>query len=334
MSIKRVAAAAEVSVSTASRALNGTGRISQRTRERVIEVARELNYHPNELARQLKGGISSTLAVVVPEITNPFFPRLVQGIQEVADASGYVVILAQAGETRQSTIDAVSALLARQVAGVIVADDHCEPAALAEVLGSVPLVTVDRQLDLVHRGVASDHRAGARTATEHLIELGHCRIAHIAGRQTIDVARERYRGYVDALEAHGIEVDASLVVEADFEERAGSEAAKELLGRVEFSAVFAANDLLAIGAMGAFRERNIRIPEDVSIVGFDDIPFVEYVAPGLTTVRQEAAQLGRLAAKAIIDGPADAQGQRALLSVELIVRGTTAAWNVEEEDHA
>lgn len=332
MSIKQLADAAGVSVSTASRALNGTGRVSERTREHVIEVARELNYHPNELARQLKGGTSSTLAVVVPDITNPFFPRLVQGIQEVADASGYVVILAQAGETQQSTLDAISALLARQVAGVIVADDHCEPAALAEVLGSVPLVTVDRQLDLVNRGVASDHRAGARTATEHLIELGHKRIAHIAGRQSIDVARERYRGYVDALESHGIEVDSSLMVEADFEERAGVEAAKELLSRGWFSALFAANDLLAIGAMGALREQNKRIPEDVSIVGFDDIPFVEYVTPGLTTVRQEAAQLGRLAAKAIIDGPADTTAQRALLPVDLIVRGTTAAWNMKEED--
>lgn len=326
MGIREVAESANVSVTTASRALNGTGRISAATRAKVRSVANELGYQPNELARQLKEGTSSTVGVLVPDITNPFFPELVRGIQEVADGRGHVLLLAPTKGDPSDTAKALRQMRSRHVAGIVIVDDCLDDNSLVQELGDLRFVALDRKLNTPNcTWVASDHLAGGRLATEHLIALGHKRIVHVAGPQRIGVARERLAGYRQALEAADLAVEDDLVVVADFTEDAGYHAVLELLKRnVPFTAIFAVDDLAAIGAMRALDEHQLHVPDDISIVGFDDIHLASYIRPGLTTVRQQITELGRVAAELLLDGNSPAGGRSKILPVNVVTRGTTA----------
>ncbi len=324
MGIREVALAAHVSVTTASRALNGTGRISPLTRERVRAVADQLGYRPNELARQLKEGTSYSIGVLVPDITNPFFPELARGVQEVADKHGAVLLLTSTGGEPGRTAEAIAQLRARQVAGAVVVEDRLDDDRLARALAGLRFVALDRRLDQHGAAsVSSDHRAGGRLAVEHLLELGHRRIAHVAGPQHVTVARERLAGYRDALIDAGTSPDPALVIEADFHEDAGYRAAQELVDRgTELTAIFAVNDLAAIGVMRALDERGISVPAQVSVIGFDDIHLASYFSPGLSTVHQQIAELGRLAAELLLEPGAG--GSSRVLPVEVVPRGSTA----------
>ncbi|GAB3250616.1 LacI family DNA-binding transcriptional regulator [Arthrobacter pigmenti] len=326
MGIREVADMANVSVTTASRALNGTGRIAAGTRTRVKKVADELGYQPNEVARQLKEGMSSTLGVLVPDITNPFFPELVHGIQEVAEENGHVLLLAPTNGEPTGIAKALRQMHSRQVAGVVIVDDCLDDSALAKELDGLKYVALDRKLHLSQSTwVSSDHLGGAQMAAEHLIGLGHRRIVHIAGPQGIGVARERLAGFRQALELADIPLDDELVFYADFTEDAGYQAALGLLERdICFTAVFAVADLAAIGAMRAFDEHHLDVPKDISVVGFDDIHLASYVRPGLTTVKQQIAELGRVAAGLLLDSDPGTEGRSRTLPVEVVTRGTTA----------
>ncbi|GAB3523599.1 LacI family DNA-binding transcriptional regulator [Arthrobacter monumenti] len=326
MGIREVAESANVSVTTASRALNGTGRIASATRAKVRQVANELGYQPNEVARQLKEGTSSTVGVLVPDITNPFFPELVRGIQEVADKHGHVLLLAPTNGEPAGTAKALRQMRSRHVAGIVIVDDCLDDNALVQELGGLRFVALDRKLNTPDcTWVASDHLAGGRLATEHLIALGHERIVHVAGEQRVGVARDRLDGYRQALAAADLPVDDDLVVAADFTEDAGYQAVLRLLNRdVHFTAIFAVDDLAAIGAMRALDEHRLHVPDDVSVVGFDDIHLASYVRPGLTTVRQQITELGRVAAELLLDDDAGTNGRSRTLPVSVVTRGTTA----------
>ncbi|MGO1172736.1 MAG: LacI family DNA-binding transcriptional regulator [Actinomycetaceae bacterium] len=322
--IREVARAAHVSVTTASRALNGTGRVAETTRARVRAVADELGYRPNELARQLKRGKSSSLGIVVPDITNPFFSELAQGVQEAAARYDSVLLLTATGADPGRTAEAIAQMRARHVAGVVLVEDRLDDDRLVAALNGMRFVALDRELDQ-HRAttVTSDHRAGGRLAVQHLVDLGHRRIAHISGRPEIAVARERATGYQEGLAAAGLEVDPSLVVEADFEEEAGYQGTLRLLDRgTDATAIFAVNDLAAIGAVRALDERGLVVPRDISVVGFDDIHLASYVRPGLTTIHQQIDELGRQAAELLLDE--DKEGRSRMLDVHVVTRGTTA----------
>lgn len=328
--IHDVARAAGVSISTVSRALNGGGRISRRTRQQVIEIAGALGYHPNDLARSLLAKSTQTIAILVPDITNPFFPELVMGIETLAGERGHLVLLCNSAHDEAKAWNDLAALRRKQVDGIILVGAGLSPERLAAVTSGVPVVTVDREVPLAAASVVqSDHRGGARLGTEHLLAAGHRRIAHVAGTPGLTVTAARRRGYQDALSSAGVPVDPEIIVHGDFLEKGGYAATRELLRRgVDFTAIFAANDLTAIGALAALEEHHRAVPADVSVVGFDDIQLASYIRPRLTTVRQEVFRLGTRAAEILIDrlGTAGAGAPvQETLPVSLVVRESTAA---------
>lgn len=329
ITIHDVARAAGVSITTVSRALNGTGRISRITRNRVLHFAQDLGYQPNELARSLVAKSTQTIAVIVPDITNPFFPELIKGIETIASARGHLVLLCDSADDPMKAWADLAALRRKQVDGVILAGVRLDGDRLAAVTAGWPVVTVDREVQLPSASVVqSDHRTGATMATQHLLDLGHRRIAHLGGTPGLMVTEARRSGYVEALAHAGIDLDDSLVVPSGFLEKDGYEAANELIRRdVDFTAVFAANDLSAIGALAALEEQGLRVPSEVSVVGFDDIRLSSYIRPRLTTVRQDIFQLGARAAEILIDqftSDTAVGVLQEIMPVDLVVRESTA----------
>ena len=326
MTIKDVAEAAGVSITTASRALSGRGRVSESTRLKTLEVAAQLGYEPNELARQLRGGSSSTIALLVPDITNPFFPELIKGAQGVANRNNHVLLLGQTNDDLNTTTRLVNQMRRRNVDGIGIVGGHLLDDQLVEQLAGLKLVVIDRLNDVPGAAiVGSDQLRGGQIATEHLIALGHENIAFIGGPKDLDVASQRARGFNLAMLDADLTPEARLEVSGDFTEASGRRAMTSLLARrVHFTAVFAANDLMAIGAMQALDSAGLSVPDDVSVVGFDDIHLAEYVRPGLTTVHQQIELLGQRAAELLIESAdEDIAGSRHELDVELIARGST-----------
>jgi LacI family transcriptional regulator len=329
MTIHDVARAAGVSTSTVSRALTGTGRVSTATRQRVVEIAEAMGYQPNDLARSLLAKRTQTIAVIVPDITNPFFPELVMGIETVATARGHLVLLCNSA-SEATTWQDLAALRRKQVDGIILIGARLSPDRLATATAGIPVVTVDREVPLAGASVVqSAHRAGALAATEHLLGLGHRAIAHVTGPAWLNVARLRRLGYQDALAAAGLAADERLIVEGDFLEAGGYAAACELIRRgTEFTAVFATNDLMAIGVLAALEEHGRPVPGQVSVIGFDDIHLASYIRPRLTTVRQHILELGKRAAEILIDRLGSTGTEppaQETMPVELVIRESTAA---------
>ena len=329
VTIRDVATDTGVSVATVSRALSGNGAVGRATRERIAEAAARLGYQPNDLARSLHGGATGTIAVLVPDITNPFFPELVAGIQAVANERDNLLLLCQTGEDPATAGRELRHLRRKRVDGVVLVGGLSPDDNLASAVEGLAVVTVDRDTGLPgHWSVRADHRAGGRIAAEHLVELGHERIAHIAGPQHLSVARERLAGYREALAASGIEPDDALVVEGDFGEVGGHTALRTLLRRRrEFSAVFCSNDLAAVGALRALDEAGFSVPDDVSLVGFDDIHLAGYLRPALTTVRQPIHELGRRAATLLLEHAVSGEGERhEVLEVSLVRRDSARSF--------
>lgn len=327
VTIRDVAAEAGVSITTVSRALNESGRVGLATRDRVLSAARRLGYEPNDLARSLHGKSTGTIAVLVPDITNPFFPELVKGVQEVATERGRLLLLCQTGGDTGTAVQEVLHLRRKRVDGVVLVGGLAGGEEISAALAGLPVVTVDRDIAVDGAWVVrSDHRRGGRLATEHLIELGHEHIAHIRGPAELSVATDRHDGYRQALEEAGLPYDASLVVEGDFLEESGYDGLRTLRRRRRFfSAVFCGNDLMAIGALRALEDVGLSVPEEVGVVGFDDIHLASYLRPGLTTVHQPVQELGRRAAALLIEGAMDGEEPTSeVLDVRIVRRQTTA----------
>jgi LacI family transcriptional regulator, galactose operon repressor len=326
VTVHDVARRAGVSIATVSRALNGRGRISEQTREHVLGVVRELGYLPNDLARGLVGMATQTIALLLPDITNPYFPELVKGVQTVADERGHLLLLCHnAGDERKAVAD-VEMLRRKKVDGLLlVAGALGRSHALAEATKGIPTVAMDRSVPCLPADLVTvDHRRGARLATEHLVELGHRHIAHLSGPPNVTSSRERRAGWRQAMRKAGLA--PTLVEEGDFSEDSGYAAARRLLdSEADCTAVFAANDLSAIGLLRAFTEAGIRVPRDVSVVGFDGIHLTRYTTPRLTTVAQPIYELGRTAAELLLDRHDPQQEQRTVvLGTTLEVRESTA----------
>lgn len=326
VTVHDVARRAGVSIATVSRALNGRGRISEQTRENVLDVVRELGYLPNDLARGLVGMATQTIALLLPDITNPYFPELVKGVQTVADERGHLLLLCNNADDERKTVADVEMLRRKKVDGILLvpgalASSH----ALAEATKGIPVVVIDRRIPGQHADLVTvDHRCGARQATEHLIELGHHRIAHLSGPRNVISARERRTGWRQAMRKHNLPTDS--VQTGDFTEEGGYAGARRLLdSEADFTAVFAANDLSAIGLLRAFTEAGVRVPRDVSVIGFDGIRLATYTTPALTTVVQPIYQLGRAAAELLLDRiEAPQEPRTVVLDTTLEVRDSTA----------
>ena len=303
VTLEHVAREAGVSPSTVSRILNGTASVSSAKQAAVDEAIRRLRFRPNPVARGLAGGRTLSVGVLTQTISSPFYGEALHGIEDRLEQAGYIPLFVSGHWREADERKAMEALLSRRVDGLIVLAGRMPNADLESVSRTVPLVVVGR--DVAGPGLFSlnfDNRAGGLVATRHLIECGHTRIAFIAGDMAHQDALERQAGYREALEAAGLNFDPALVMPGDFTEAGGLMAVNRLLeSRLPFTAIFAANDQTAIGAALGLYRKNVRVPDDVSLVGFDDLAPARYSIPPLTTVRQSVYEMGSQAANAMLD---------------------------------
>lgn len=330
-----VARQAGVSVATVSSVLNNTGRVSEGTRQRVLEVARDLGYVANLSARSLKGGRTGVLGMVVNDLASPVFAEIARGASMAARNIGLDLMLYTTSVTAQRERERVIGTVSSLCDGVLIvvsgdSDDYIRaleqprfPAVLVNYLGETPLTTV-----------GADNYWGARQATEHLAHLGHRRIGFITGASGSGQGPERLRGFLDALAAHGLPGGEDLIRTGDFTRPRGFAATRELLALPERpTAIFAANDESAFGAMDAAKDHGLRIPNDLSIVGFDDVPAAAVVHPALTTVRHPFLDIGATAVRLLQEAQqgGGASGQRVELMSELVVRHSTGPVGQEHQ---
>ncbi len=305
ITIEDIARQAGVSTSTVSRVLNDTKPVSADKRALVLTAVQQLQYRPNAVAQGLARGRSMTVGVLIQDISSPFFANMVSGIEQGLDPAGYRPMLTTTHwreDTKTDEVGSLQLLLERRVDGVLVLGGHIPDADLRAVAAQMPLVMVARWVqDLEPQCVYLDNRGGAYRATRYLIGLGHTRIAHIKGTTGHPDATDRLAGYCLALTEAGIPVDERLIVEGRFTEESGLTGVEELLMRGErFTAVFAANDQSAYGVMLGLFNHGYRIPNDVSLVGFDDQFLSAYTLPPLTTVRQPSLEMGKVAAEGLL----------------------------------
>ena len=332
VTLRDVAADAGVHPATASRALNPATRplVNDETARRVVEAAERLGYRPNPIARGLKTNRSYTIGVVVPDLRNPLFPPIARGIEERLEPSGYTSVLANTDNAHEREKLSFEALRARQVDGIITGTARRRHPLLRELADTgMPVVQVNRRMDDDDvPSVVADDRGGIVQAVEHLVGLGHTRIAHVAGSLEVSTGLHRYEGFLEAMAAHGLPVEPSLVPTAlNYSEAEGTRLTREVLAAdASFTAILAGNDLMALGCIDALREAGLRCPEDVSVVGFNDMDWSDRFSPPLTTVRVPHHDLGIRAADLMLARLADPAGEaeHLLLDVELVVRGSTA----------
>ena len=328
--VQDVARHAGVSVATVSYVLNGTRFVSAGLRERVLAAVRELHYEPNAAARTLRSNRSHTLGLILPDLRNPFFTEVVRGVEDVAEAQGYTVLLANSDEDPQREATHLRVLRAKHVDALIVAPAGSPYPELEQLVEArFPLVLLDRDLaGLGAPAVMLDNRAAARAAVDHLIRLGHQRVGMIAGRPPISSTVDRQRGYRRALDQAGLPFDEQLVATGGSTIDGGAAAASNLLELPSPpTAIFAANNLMTIGAVMAIEQHGLTIPGDVALVGFDDLPWADVFRPRLTTVAQPLYELGRSAAELVLNqlSGADHRPRRVLLPGTLVVRDSSGA---------
>lgn len=325
VTLEMVAAAAGVSPSTVSRILNGTAVVSAEKKAAVDEAIARLGFVPNPMARGLAGGRSFSIGVVTQAIDSPFYGGALRGIEEALGAAGYSPLFASGHWSSAQETRCIEMLRARRVDGIIVLSGRLSDAALGACARQLPVVVTGRRLQAP--GLYSlhfDNFEGARLAMQHLLDLGHKRIAFISGDARYPDAKERQRGYRAAIEAAGLAFDPQLVVAGDYTEESGHAALERLLdSRAGFSAVFAANDQMAFGATLALHRRGMRVPGDVSLVGYDDLKTALYSIPPLSTVHHPVYELGQMAAKAMLQLLAGQEPTAELAAPRLIVREST-----------
>jgi LacI family transcriptional regulator len=332
VTLKDLAKRANVHPSTISRVANHDPglRIATDTRLRIEALLRETGYRPNGIARGLKLRQTNVLAVVIPDVTNPFFAALFRGVEDAATPRGFNVLLCNTDGLPERQRSHLLSLQARRVDGVILASSFLKDPGVHELRRQkAPYVLVNRFSDEGEDPfVGSDDLLGGRLATEHLLELGHTRIGHLAGNPVVSTGVLRRRGYLAAHALAGLPADPRLVVEAGYTEEGGIEAARRLLTLDDPpTAVFAVTDLVALGAAGVARDLGLRIPEELAIVGYNDIPLASRVSPGLTTMHVPIQEFGSVAVRLLMEQlESDAAGgRRVRFTPELVVRESTVA---------
>jgi DNA-binding LacI/PurR family transcriptional regulator len=327
VTVRQVASHAGVSTATVSRALAGSTGVAEGLRRRVLDAAATLNYRPNRAARSLRARRSLTVGVVIPDIQNFFFTGILRGLEHVLQGGGYAFLLGNSDGRADRERLYIETLREEGVAGLIIVPTQSEPHEYRDLQAAgVPLVTLDRSAN----GLSVDHvtvtnREGVRDAVRHLIALGHERIGFVGGPEHLDVAQDRLAGYEEALTVAAIPVDRSLIQSSDFQQSGGRAATVALL-RLPRSptALFVANNLMTLGAFEALHERQLRIPDDVAVVSFDDMPWATSLHPPLTAVAQPTFELGVTAAQLLLDRfrEPDRPFRRVVLETQLIVRGS------------
>lgn len=330
--IKDVAQRAGVHPSTVSRVLNPATRsmVSATLAEEILRIAAELGYRRNPLASGLRTRKTYTVGIIIPDLTNPVFPPIVRGVERALDAQGYIAILADSGSGDRSEAEIVENMRARDVDGLILATaKRRDPVVDTCVEQGLPLVLVNRTVSRHNvAAVINDDDLGIELALAHLTSLGHERIAYIGGPQSTSTGYVRYHAFRRRAVELGVDLDKPLIVNATgFTEAAGARALAHLLDSGKrFTAVLTANDLLALGCYDTLRARKLRCPDDLSITGFNDMPFVDRFDPPLTTVHIPHDALGVEAARLLLERMQDADmpAREVRLAPTLVVRGSTA----------
>jgi LacI family transcriptional regulator len=326
ITIHDIAREAGVSASTVSRVLTGNAPVAEHKRNAVQAAVKKLRYRPNASAQGLVSGRTGAVGVLTQSIASPFYGEILLGIERGLADSEYLAVVASGNWRTEDELSALNLLSGRRVDGLIALPGVIPDQHLRQVAEDLPLIVIGRFVaGMQSRCLRIDDRQAAQDATRYLIGLGHQRIVHIAGPSSHQDAVDRRAGYTRALAEAGLPADEDLIVAGDYTEQSGLLAIQSLLRRaVLFSAIFAANDQMAYGARLALYRNGIRVPDDVSLVGFDDQPSSAYTAPPLTTVRQPTLEIGRAAAQAVLSALNGQEIVLPRLTTELIVRESAA----------
>ncbi len=330
--IRAVAALAKVSIATVSRTINGSPVVSERLSKRVWQAIEHLNYFPNTHARTLVSGRSRLLGIIVENITNPFFPELIQSFEEIAVAHGYEILVSSSNSDPAILTTCVRRMLERKVEGVAVLTFGEEEPVLDQLaFHDVPIVLAEFKLtDPKASTILLDYTTGIRAAVNHLAELGHRKIGFLAGPRKLHSAITRENDFHTAMQEAGLPVQKKWIIECDHTLKggvAGFDKLRALAARP--TAVVCSNDMTAIGVLRAAYMQGLRVPQDLSVIGLDDIDFAEFTLPPLTTIRLSRSDLARAAFEALrqqAEEPTNPKLQHEfLVSTSLVIRGSTAA---------
>jgi LacI family transcriptional regulator len=338
--IRDVARVSRVSIATVSRVFNDSPLVSEETRRRVRAAASRMGYWPNSIARSLITNRTHTFGVLMPDLHGEFFSEMIHGMDLQARSVGFHILVSRSSSSAEDLTAALRSVRGRVDGLLIMAPDLEGAGALREAASDVPVVLLAPPAPPEHfprcDTLGIDNAAGAHEVVRHLIRLGHRRIAHVAGPEHNSDARQRREGYRAALREAGLRPSSELEVAGDFGELSGYDAGLELLERAPRpTAVFVANDYMAVGVMGALEDAGLRVPRDVALAGFDDIPLARYLTPPLTTVHVDVLHFGQRAVEMLTDrlraGSAD-EPRHETLSTTLVVRGSCGAQRSGEGD--
>lgn len=342
VTISDIANAVGVSRMTVSRALNHKPRVSAETKARVLKVAEELNYIPNALARSLTMQETKMIGIILPDNVNPYYARLIRGIEETVSASGYTVVLCNTGEQMDKEMKCLRLLKERRPDGLIITPTQkSAKQILALKEENVPFVLINRHFQEMKTDyVLCDNVEGGYLAVTHLIQLGHRRIAHIGGPEEISTARERLIGYKKALQRNGIQFNTELLVRSDLKPESMAELVSRLfMLKQRPTAIFVFNDFLAISVLTVLKERGLRVPDDVAVVGYDDIEVASVLE--LTTISQPKYEIGKQAARMLLErmrdrktGQSSAEVHEVVLQPKLVIRGSSKSRDFPEAQWA
>ena len=342
--IRDVANLAGVAPITVSRVVNGADSVAEVTRLRVRQAIDQLHYVPNSLARSLRSRQSHTIALIVSDITNPFWTTVARGVEDTAAENDYRTILCNTDENPAKETNYLNLLVERRVDGVIIAPATPEKKRLALLKQlKVPCVLIDRRVKGFRAdSVYGDSHTGAQLLIDHLIDLGHQRIALINGPSTISTAQDRADGYRASLEAHGVAVDESLIFQGDFKQDSGYRLVKQALTcDPRPTAIFAANNFIALGVLQALQEAGLHVPEEIALVCIDDVPYLSAIDPFLTVAVQPAYDMGAAAARLLVERLTTrrtGKTREVVLAPHLIVRrscgqGQRRSWAPSQAKH-
>lgn len=315
--IRDISKLANVSIATVSRVLNG-GRVKKETKEKVVNAMKELNYTPNIIAQSLNYKKTKTIALIIPDITNPYFSELARAVEDVAKAKGYTVFLFNSDDEKQKTNEYFNIVQQKYVDGMILATKPYTNS------WSIPVVVIDRVIDKKIDTVVVNNRKGGRIATNHLIEIGCKRIAHIRGPKVL-TSIERCMGYLEVVSQYSW-FNESFIAEGNFELECAQKATEQLLTRnPEIDGIFAGNDLMAVGALKAIKKIGRKVPEEIAIIGFDGINLSKYVEPTISTIEQPIYELGAISTNILLDKISNKSNESSFheLAVKLIKREST-----------
>ncbi len=329
ITIKDIARIAKVSITTVSRVINNKPDVSADTREKIHKIINDYGYNPNGIARGLVLRKTYTIGLIIPDISNPFFPDMAKGVEKYSRDKGYSVIFCNTNNDKDEESKAIELLNAKQVDGLLVSlsiKNKIELKKLEEI--NFPVVQIDRSIPGVsYPMVLIDNLLSAYTATNHLIKLNHLKIAHITGDLGTKSGQDRLKGFKKALNDGGVELESEWIIEGDYSKKSGYVQMKKLLiHKKRPTAIFVANDLMAVGAYEAMFDMGLKIPEDISIIGHDDIELTSFIRPTLTTMSQPKYSIGQTAAEMLItniENNSFDNNNDIILQTELITRNST-----------